>query len=179
MNRYNLLACAALAAGVACGGWFLDRPSVKTAAASPKSEARLSDPAHNVGSLMSRLAMVMADYHTTNLWFAGRAGNWPLADYYWREVEAHIDLSAKSDPTGQMQARLERIVKAIDDSPTMQVPEAIAAQDARAFAAAYRGLLVGCYDCHKAVGMAYLRPQMPVRPHRSIINVDPKATWPQ
>ncbi len=123
--------------------------------------------------------MVMADYHTANLWFAGRAENWPLADYYWQQVEKHMELSAASDPTGTRKEDLATIFRAIERSPAMQVDEAIAKRDLTAFGASYRALLQGCYNCHKVAGMPYLRPRMPVPPSSSVINVDVKATWPK
>jgi hypothetical protein len=60
----------------------------------------------------------------------------------------------------------------------MQVGRAIQRQDVLAFSSTYRALLQGCYDCHKAQGMPYLRPRMPVKPAQAIINVDTRATWP-
>ncbi|MDE2507185.1 MAG: hypothetical protein KGM43_08250, partial [Planctomycetota bacterium] len=37
-------------------------------------------------------AHIMADvgYHFTNLWFAGDAENWPLADFYLSETKSHL-----------------------------------------------------------------------------------------
>jgi hypothetical protein len=42
----------------------------------------------------------MADvgYHFSNLWFAGRGRNWPLATYYYNEVRKtiiNLDASAR------------------------------------------------------------------------------------
>ncbi len=127
--------------------------------------------------LRAELAMFMVDYHASNLWFAGRSQNWPLADYYWDKVVLHMKTSADADPSGARRADLETIQRAIDRSPTMQVGEAIEKQDLAAFGEAYRTMLQGCFNCHKVAGMAYLRPRFPVPPSSAIINVDPSAEW--
>jgi hypothetical protein len=177
MNRPMLLVCLFFLGSAACGGWLLGRLAPNTASAAV--DQRVSDPNLDLAGLQARLSMVMADYHASNLWFAGRAENWPLADFYWKEVLSHMELSTKSDPSGKRAAKLKEILKAVEESPNMQVDEAIEKRDLRAFNAAYRGLLQGCYDCHKGVGKPYLRPRIPVPPSSSIINVDPKAVWPR
>src|SRR5262245_18114100 len=35
-------------------------------------------------------AMSDVDYHFSNLWFAGKAKNWPLAEFYWKESLSHL-----------------------------------------------------------------------------------------
>lgn len=178
MIRPSLIAGLVFLAGAACGALLLGHVGPERASAAQDAPPALSDPKHDLASLRARLAMVMADYHASNLWFAGRSENWPLAEFYWKEVLAHMELSAQSDPSGKSEERLKQILKAIEDAPSMQVDEAIEKQDLRTFHTAYRNLLVGCYNCHKAAGRPYLRPRLPVPPSSSLINVDPKATWP-
>jgi hypothetical protein len=178
MTRASLNVCFVLVAGAVFGTLLWGRLGPDIARAAP-TDARAADSQVDSADLQARLAMVMADYHTANLWFAGKAENWPLADYYWMEVQSHMELSARADPSGRREAKLQQILKAIEDAPTMQVDEAISKRDLRAFGTAYRNLLVGCYNCHKAAGKPYLRPRMPVPPSSSIINVNPKAIWPR
>ena len=47
------------------------------------------------------------------------------------------------------------------------------------FEKSYRFLLEGCYACHKAAGLPYLRPRYPTPPIVSIMNFDPNANWPK
>jgi len=135
--------------------------------------------------LQARVAMVAVDYHASNLWFAGKAENWPLADYYWKQTLNHIRLSVRvkgtPDRPGQPgnQARLADIAKAIETSPSTQVGAAIEKKDLRGFLVSYRTLLEGCYACHKAAGLPFLRPRMPAPPASSIITVDANAPWPK
>ena len=123
------------------------------------------------------------DYHFSNLWFAGKAKNWPLADFYWKETLSHLHWAVRIIPVRKDNAgreiKLEEILQAIEMTPTMQIGEIIKAQNADKFESTYRAVLEGCYLCHKAADKPYLHPQVPERPASSIMNFDPKATWPK
>jgi hypothetical protein len=71
------------------------------------------------------------------------------------------------------------IFEGIDTSAFKAVAEAIQSQNSAAFVAAYRETLQACYGCHKASGLAFLRPELPTEPSQTIINFDGAATWPQ
>ena len=123
------------------------------------------------------------DYHYANLWFAARAENWPLADFYWKETMSHMNwavriIPVRKDNLGQ-EIKLQDILQSIEQSPYMQVGKTIEEQDVKKFETAYRYTLGGCYSCHKAADKPYLRPQIPERAGTEIINFDPKATWPE
>ncbi len=147
----------------------------------PRTALAADEPAPAVNSeideIRAEMAMFMADYHTSNLWFAARSENWPLAAYYWEKVMLHMRSSAAVDSTRK--ADLEAIIAAIDRSPVMNIDKAIERKDLRAFGEAYRNVLQGCFNCHKVAGMDYLRPRFPVPPSSAIISVDPNANWPE
>ena len=128
-------------------------------------------------------AMSAVDYHAQNLFFAGKAENWPLADYYWNKTLQHMRLSASltpvvKDKAGQ-EVKLGEILQSIESTPSMQVGKAIQSKDLKTFLTSYRALLNGCYSCHRAVDKPFLRPRLPAPPANSIINIDPKATDPR
>jgi len=128
-------------------------------------------------------AMMDVDYHFSNLWFAAKAGNWPLAEFYWKETVSHLRwavriIPVRKDNAGQ-EIKLPEILQSIEQSPFMQVGKTIKEKDIEKFKIAYRYTLEGCYGCHKAADKPYLRPQIPDRPASSIINFDPNATWPK
>jgi hypothetical protein len=128
-------------------------------------------------------AMMDVEYHFANLWFAGKAENWPLAEFYWKEAVSHMKWAVRIIPVRKDNAgkeiKLEAILESILQSPWMQVGKTIEQQDVAEFEKAYKFTLGGCYNCHKASDKPYLRPQIPERPASSMINFDPKATWPQ
>ena len=128
-------------------------------------------------------AMMDVDYHFTNLWFAAKANNWPLADFYWKETRSHMRwavriIPVRKDSEGR-EIKLQEILQAVENTPLAQLKQAIEARDGKRFEAAYRSMLESCYSCHKASGKPYLRPQTPLRPATQIINFDPQATWPK
>jgi hypothetical protein len=80
---------------------------------------------------------------------------------------------------GGSDVNLVPIFEGIDTSAFKMVADSIQAQDAAAFAAAYRETLQACYGCHKAAGLPYMRPAVPTEPAQTIINFDGAASWPQ
>jgi hypothetical protein len=140
--------------------------------------ARLKDVATDQAHVMVSVA-----YHFNNLWFAGQAGNWPLAEFYWGETRSHLRWAVRVIPVRKDKEKrdvnLGDILQALENSPLKQLQEAIQAKDRDKFAAAYRFALEGCYSCHKAADKPYLRPQVPDRPAEPTINFDPRADWPK
>jgi hypothetical protein len=127
-------------------------------------------------------AMRDVDYHFTNLWFAGKAENWPLAEFYWKETLSHIKWAVRIIPVRKDNAgreiKLEDILQSIETTPTMQMGTVIQEQSGQKFELTYRAILEGCYLCHIAADKSYLHPKVPELPATSIVNFDPKATWP-
>ncbi len=129
-------------------------------------------------------AHIMADVgdHFTNLWFAGTAGHWPLADFYWSETRSHLRWAVRRIPIRKdskgREINLPAILEAFENSQLARLKRAIDGKDGPAFDAAYRESLTACYSCHKAADKPYLRPRVPDEPGSRIINFDPKAEWP-
>ena len=133
----------------------------------------------------SSASVAMADvgFHWSNLWFAGKAGNWPLANYYYSEARNHIRWLIRINPmpkgpTGDL-VDLQGIFDGLDTSVLKDVKDAIDKKDGTRFEAVYRQSLEGCYSCHKSVGRPYLRPQIPATAPQPIVNLDPAAGWPK
>jgi hypothetical protein len=193
---------------VACGlllGAGIDRtwsyyaaPSAQTTGApqAASAAAQGETPAPTIESLAGDVArlqtlvpsnshiMMDVQWHWTNLWFAGQARNWPLAQYYFNETRGHIQWLTKKSPMmrsagpDREQVDIAGIFDGIDTSSLAAVKTAIEQQDGTQFAAAYKTMLESCYACHKSVGRPYLRPMIPTASMQSILNMDPTATWP-
>jgi hypothetical protein len=129
-------------------------------------------------------AHIMADVgdHFTNLWFAGQAENWPLADFYLGETRSHLHWAVRRIPIRKdnqgKEINLGNILEAFENSQLTGLKKAIDGKDRPAFERLYREGLTGCYSCHKASDKPYLRPRIPTEPETRIINFDPKADWP-
>jgi hypothetical protein len=74
---------------------------------------------------------------------------------------------------------LNPILQGVEKSSITQLRTAISKQDPKAFDAAYRQTITECYACHKIAEKPYLRPQIPDAPATRMINLRPKADWPQ
>ena len=160
-------------------------PQVRTEAA-PTIESLSRDVARLTALVPSNSHIMMdVQWHWTNLWFAGQAKNWPLAQYYFNESRGHIQWLIKKSPTmrssgpDREEVNIEGIFDGIDTSSLADVKTAIDQKDGVKFAAAYKTMLESCYSCHKSVGRPYLRPMIPKASMQAILNMDPNATWPQ
>ena len=128
--------------------------------------------------------MMDVQWHWTNLWWAGKKKNWPLAQYYFNETRGHIQWLIRKSPV--MKSQLDQkdvdiagIFDGVDTSSLAAVKTAIENKDSAQFAASYRTMLESCYACHKSVGRPYLRPMIPTAQTQAILNMDPSATWPE
>jgi hypothetical protein len=129
------------------------------------------------------VAMADVSFHWSNLWFAAQNKNWPLANYYYSESRNHVRWLIRINPMPKgpdgMPVDLKGIFDAIDTSTFAAVKAAIDKKDSAQFPVVYKAALESCYSCHKSVGRAYLRPQIPKTVPQTIVNMDPAATWPQ
>ncbi len=75
-----------------------DRPV--PAAGPERSRDELVARVEALEGLIPDQAHLMADVgdHFTNLWFAGRAENWPLADFYLNETKSHLRRAVRRIP---------------------------------------------------------------------------------
>jgi hypothetical protein len=154
-------------------------------AASPQaSPDNLAARVKALEDLVPSQSHMMADVgdHFTNLWFAGRAENWPLADFYLGETKAHLHWAVRRIPIRKdnqgKDVNLVNILEAFENSQLTQLKQAIDRKDRSGFETVYKDSLTVCYSCHKAADKPYLRPQVPTEPASRIMNFDPKANWP-
>lgn len=146
----------------------------------------LSVEVAKVETLLASQSHVMADvsFQFSNLWFAGQAKNWPLAQFFYNETRTRVRWMVRIKPIVQdpdkKDVDLQGIFDAVDKDVWSMIKTAIDKKDVAAFEAAYKiGLDKGCYSCHKSVGRPYLRPQVPTQMPQTIITFDPNAKWPE
>ena len=78
--------------------------------------------------------MMDVQWHWTNLWWAGKKRNWPLAQYYFNESRGHIQQLVRKNPTIRNQVdntdvEMQGIFDGIDTSSLAMVKDAIAKKD--------------------------------------------------
>ena len=155
-------------------------------AAPPQPDVRvLQADVERLKKVVPDQAHVMADvdYHFSNLWFAGQAENWPLAEFFWKESLSHIRWAVRVIPVRKDNAgkevNLESILQSIENAPHLKLGDVIKSKNRTKFESTYREMVTACYACHKAADKPYLRTRVPERPASSMLNFDPKADWPK
>jgi hypothetical protein len=154
------------------------------AASSQPTPENLAARVKALEDLIPSQSHMMADVgdHFTNLWFAGRAENWPLADFYLSETKSHLRWAVRRIPIRKdnhgRDINLGNILEAFENSQLTQLKRTIDGKDKTAFERVYKESLTVCYSCHTAADKPYLRPQIPTEPASRIMNFDPKADWP-
>ncbi len=99
-----------------------------------------------LGEIMSATQM-----RHTKLWFAGRAGNWPLAAYEVKELREGFGDAVRLHPEHEGAPQpVARLLPEMTDPPLKALDAAIRAQDGTAFAHAYDALTDSCNACHEA-----------------------------
>ncbi len=143
--RPILAACvvAGFAASVAIG-----LTPVPTASAQTAADAASEPVAPSISDIMAQ-----QQRRHIKLWFAGRGGNWPLADY---EIDA---LKGGFDDVNNMLGG--DTVKDAVEAPLAALGKAIDAKDRAAFTSAYDQLSAGCNSCHHTLDHAFIVIQRP------------------
>jgi hypothetical protein len=163
---------AANRADAAEGKWRADDPG----AAILRLEARVKELEGKVPN--QAIVMTHLAYHFTNLWFAARDRDWPLAGFYLGEVRDNLKWAARVHPVRQGPAgevNVAGIAEAVDNTELAKLAQAIHERRNDAFDRAYDETLTACLACHQAIGKPYLRLERPTSPEAHIIRFDQAA----
>jgi len=170
--------------------WFLKpgiaSPLGDSAADSEKRIQALSDEIERLKGIAPTQSHVMADVglQFSSLWFAAQQKNWDVANFLFNETRNRIRWTIRINPKpkaagSQDEVDLQGLFDALDKDVLTPLKDSIAQKDSTKFEEMYRQTLVACYSCHKATNRPFLRPSMPSAPGLTVLNYDPKATWPQ
>src|SRR5271167_4646729 len=124
------------------------------AASSQTTPENLAARVKALEDLIPSQSHMMADVgdHFANLWFAGRAENWPLADFYLNETRSHLRwavrrIPIRKDSRGQ-DINLGNILEAFENSQLTHLKKTIDGKDGITFQNVYKESLTVCYSCH-------------------------------
>ena len=98
--------------------------------------------------------MALQQMRHIKLWFAGHAGNWPLADYEIGELQGGFDEVS--------QLLGGDIVEQHVGAPLAALQKAVDGKDSAAFAGAFDSLSAGCNACHQTLDHGFIVIQRPV-----------------
>jgi len=115
--------------------------------------------------------MALQQMRHIKLWFAGSAGNWPLADYEIDELK---------DGFADVNQRLggDTVEKAVG-AQIAALEKAVEAKDRAAFASAFDKLTADCNSCHHTLDHAFIVIQRPTSlPYSNQSFAAPHNAWP-
>jgi hypothetical protein len=97
--------------------------------------------------------MTLQQLRHIKLWFAGQAGNWPLADYEVGELGEGFEDVSKLIGGETVDKVVGAQMKAVD--------KAVAAKDRAGFTAAFDNLTAGCNNCHHMLDHGFIAIRRP------------------
>jgi len=150
-------AAAAFSAGVA----LLPPLSIAQQPAAEPQEPRAADadPSPFNPQLGALMNMVIQPRHT-KLGLAGKAENWPLAGYYFKELKLGFLVVQKAVPRWKGLPIPDLFDAAV--GPTFAVLDfAIKAGEPRQFAESYEKLTTGCNNCHATLDHSFVVVKAP------------------
>lgn len=164
---------------VALIGGAADRPAIgqaPVADAAAETAALKAEIEQIKGMLPSQShAMIDAEYHFANLWFAARSENWPLATFYLNETRARLNWALRVRPVRKLadgrDLDLRPILKGVEEGAFANLKSIVDKHDSAGFEPAYRAMLAQCQACHAAAEKPFLRPQIPTAPPSPLIDM--------
>ena len=121
-------------------------------------------------------AMIDVAYHFTNLWFAGDAQNWPLAQFYFNEARNRIGWALRLSPVRKIasgELTLQPIFDAFDKAQLTELKQAIADKNVAKFKQSYEAATNGCTGCHVASEKPYLHIVVPKAAEAQVVQFAP------
>ncbi len=191
VRTVGILVCGMVLGGLLVSSWNFLTPSTHAAQGQTQAQPQAQDTAATVAAMQADIAHLkdvvpsqshtMADvaYHFSNVWFAGKKGNWALAAFNLRETRQHIRWTIRIRPVrklGDNPVELQPMWDAIDNGVMNTLQKSIDDKDVDKFEAAYKRTLNACYGCHQAAGLPYLHPVIPSAPPQTIISFDPPTS---
>lgn len=100
--------------------------------------------------------MGLSQMRHAKLWYAGQAGNWPLAAYEIDELkEGFADATLYHNRHKSVPRPLDDMIPEYLDRPMADLQAAVRRSDKRAFAHAFEALTQGCNSCHREAGFGF------------------------
>ena len=100
--------------------------------------------------------MTLTQMRHTKLWFAGHAGNWPLASYEMDELKEGLEDAVTFHPAHKdSPLPIPDLIEKIMTLPIQKLREAVAAKDPKTFTVAFDDLTSACNQCHMAANFGF------------------------
>jgi hypothetical protein len=126
---------------------FSVRGTAQTLPGSGTSSAPAVNPTPDYHPSLGDLMTLAIQPRHTKLGLAGQERNWPYAQYELSELRNAFARVARTIPIYRT-IDMAAVIGTLTTEPLQAVEQAIQAQDARQFKAAYAGLTTACNACH-------------------------------
>jgi hypothetical protein len=107
--------------------------------------------------------MTTIQLHAGKLWFAGKAGNWELADYELDELKETME-AAKALNAEKGGVKISNVLDAVIQTQVAQLAEAIKHKSQAEFQKSYDETLNACNGCHTESGHKFISIVRPTAP---------------
>ena len=134
--------------------------SVETAAQNPPTPVPAQTP-FNPG--IADLMNIIVQPRHTKLWYAGREGNWALAEYQTKELRAAFANVVRARPRFRDQPTGD-LIKTFMSTPLDTLDAVVKEHNATKFAEAFAGVNAGCNACHVALNQSFVVIKTPEQP---------------
>lgn len=161
----RLIIAGLLVALVACSR--ADTPATSPIASAQEIAAlqrKLDELTARVDQLVPEPAVLMAHVQTQHakLYYAGHAGNWPLAGHALHEMDEALEaVQTFNDKFEDFPTPLSELVPSLVGPPLGQIHTAIQAKDRAAFDKAFASLTAACNACHATLDHGFIQVQTP------------------
>jgi hypothetical protein len=113
-----------------------------------------------LAAIQPGLGTVMIEYANrySNIYYAAKGGNWPLAAYQLKEMGEIQEVGETTRP-GRAEA-----LKAFEQSFLDPLEETLEAKNFASFEIAFKSGIQGCNGCHAALGFPFIKYEFPSSP---------------
>ena len=141
------------------------------AAQTPTPEDPLLQQVREIKAAMPKFGIPMREVgeRFQNMYFAGQAGNWGLARYMSRSMNAAMN------PTKVTQEYLYPFWENFYSNYYKPVNSAIDAQDSKAFEQEIIAVIDKCNSCHFTMGFAFVKVRKPTVPATQLLDLSVKS----
>lgn len=159
------LALAALLAGLfALYRSYEAKPSQGSPEAiAPAQPEKKEEEAHEHGHEELAEYMMRLQWYANKLYFAGEAGNQPLADFYLHEIEEVMEEVVKAGIVDEG-VQVSEHMKAYGLSYAEDFLDELRAEGLGNFGERYSGLIANCNSCHTVTEHSYIKIITPTTP---------------
>jgi hypothetical protein len=118
-----------------------------------------------LAAIQPGLGTVMIEYANrySDIYYAAKAGNWPLAAYQLKEMREIQEVGETTRP-GRAAG-----LKAFEQSFLDPLDKTIVSRDFQSFETAFKAGIQGCDGCHAALGFPYIKYELPSSPPSPLV----------